>query len=302
MRGLGPDAQHVDVAQDGSGPDVPGADELFCDEAIERLRCSEEIDALVGKLRIRERDVAGRAKLAGRDALLRAYGETIAADLSAVGVALPDSPTSAAGLFEAVASLPFTPRSAAARRRAREVARVAMLCDEGGLRVPERADDLHALWEQAMLREPRWSADFPTSDFRTGDMTVVGARPERKVVHRCMPADEMPAWLDRLIDLLADGRLAPEVRATCGLCLHDWIHPFLDGNGHAGRLLMVAVLECRYSQPTLACLARELTVNRSTTTRLFGRLRDRESDAAGFCAGLLGQLGDSQERALGMLD
>ena len=32
------------------------------------------------------------------------------------------------------------------------------------------------------------------------------------------------------------------------------------------------------------------------------RLRNREHDALGFCAGLLGQLGDAQERALGMFD
>ena len=301
MRGLGPDTQHVDVAQDGNDPDIPSADELFCDEAFQRLRCSKEIGALVERLRAREQDIARRAELAGRDALLRAYGEFIAADLSAVGVALSSAHGSAADLFDAVASLPFTPKSAPTRRRAREIARVAMLYDEGSLRVPACADDLHALWEQAMLREPRWSADYPTSDFRTGDVEVVGARPERKVVHRCMPADEVPVWLDRLIDLLADERLAPEVRAACGLCLQDWIHPFYDGNGHTGRLLMIAVLECRYSQPTLVCLARELVVNHSTTMRLFRLLRDRESDVVGFCAGLLGQLGDAQESALGML-
>ena len=64
---------------------------------------------------------------------------------------------------------------------------------------------------------------------------------------------------------------------------------------------MAAVLECRYSQPILVCLARELTVNRSATIRLFRRLHNRESDVVGFCAGLLGQLGDAQECALGML-
>ena len=297
MRDIDSCAQHVDITQDGSDSDVPAADELFCDEAIERLRCSKELGELVERLRARERDVARQAELAGRDALLRAFGKTIAADLLAVGVALPDTAyTSASSLFEAVASLPFTPKSAPARRKAREAARVAMLHDEGRLHVPAHVDDFHALWEQAMLEEPRWSADYHTSDFRTA-----GAWPKREVVHRCMPADEVPVWLDRLVDLLADERLALEVRAACGLCLQDWIHPFNDGNGHTGRLLMIAVLESRYSQPTLACLARELTVNRSTTMRLFGQLRNRESDVTSFCAGLLGQLGDAQACALDML-
>ena len=64
---------------------------------------------------------------------------------------------------------------------------------------------------------------------------------------------------------------------------------------------MVSVLESSYSQPTLVCLAREFVVNRGTIIRQFERLRNREHDAVGFCAGLLGQLGDAQERALGML-
>ena len=109
-----------------------------------------------------------------------------------------------------------------------------------------------------------------------------------------MPASEVPIWLNRLIGLLADERLEPEVRAACGLCLHDWIHPFLDGNGHTGRLLMITVLEALYSQPTLVCFARELVVHRATTMKLFKQLRNRESDIIDFCIGLLGQLAKCQ--------
>jgi hypothetical protein len=296
-----PSEQPIDGPHDNA-PDVPAADELFCDEAMERLRYSGELEELVGRLRIRERDVAERARLAGRDELIRSYGEIVAAELSMVGLVLPGAAyCSTASLFEAVASLPFTPRSSSVRRKAREIARIAMLSDEGRLRVPACVDDLHTLWEQAMLREPRWSVDFPSSDFRTGNVTVRGSKPEYRVVHRCMPADEMPFWLNRLIDLLSDERLAPELRAACGLGLQDWIHPFSDGNGHVGRLIMLSVLEGGYSQPTLVCLAREFVVNRNTTVGQFARLRNREHDAVGFCAGLLGQVSDAQEYVLDVL-
>ena len=146
---------------------------------------------------------------------------------------------------------------------------------------------------------------FGPASFHNGDSTLFYNNIKGNVAKRIATykaSHWRQVWLDRLIDLLADERLAPEVRAACGLCLHDWIHPFLDGNGHTGRLIMVAVLERRYSQPTVACLARELVVNRSTTMRLFRRLRNRESDVTDFCAGLLGQLRNAQEYALSMLD
>lgn len=281
---------------------VPSADELFGDEALGRLRSSRELAALTERLRSDEARIAGRARSMAHSGLLSAYAGIIAEDLSASGLALPDAAYSdARGLFDAVASLPVSPRTARARRKAREVARIAMLSDSGGLRLPSRVDDLHGLWEQAMFGEPRWSADFPSPAFRTGGVTVRGAWPERAVLHSCMAASEIPTWLERLIALLADERYAPEVRAACGLGLHDWIHPFSDGNGHTGRLLMLTVLDGRYSQPTLVCLAHELVANRHATMEQFAHLRNREADAAGFCLGLLAQVRDAQERALDIL-
>ena len=116
-----------------------------------------------------------------------------------------------------------------------------------------------------------------------------------------MEPDEVPAWLDRLINLLSDERLAPELRAACGLGLLDWIHPFSDGNGHTGRLLMLAMLNARYSQLTLVCLAYELVANRAATIQQFKQLRERNNDAIGFCLGMFCQIEDAQERALDML-
>ncbi len=176
-----------------------------------------------------------------------------------------------------------------------------MLADKGSLQAPERAEDLHGLWEQAMHGEPRWSADYPSSAFRVADAILRGPWPDRVVAHKRMGSDEVPAWLDRLVGFLSDDRFAPELRAACGLGLLDWIHPFSDGNGHTARLLMISMLNIDYSQPTLVSLAYELTVNRGTTIQHFRQLRERKADAAGFCLGMLGQLSDAQQRALNML-
>ena len=294
-----PGAQRGSELQQDDWPAVPAASELFSDEALRRLRDSRELVAFVEELRAREAQVAGRTESIARNGLLHADAGIIADDLSEAGLVLPEAAYSdAAGLFEAVTSLPFSPRTARARRKVREVARVAMLSEKGELRVPVRADEVSDLWEQAMCCEPRFSADYPSSVFRTGEVVIRGPLPEQKVLHRCMDPSEMPTWLDRLVEMLADESLAPELRAACGLGLHDWIHPFVDGNGHTGRLLMLAALSDRYTQPTLVCLSHELVMNRSATIRQFARLRNREADAIGFCLGLLGQLKDAQKRAL----
>ena len=290
------------VPRSDGGNAVPSADELFGDGALERLRLNRTLAEAVERLRADEARIAGRAGAVTRSGLLRAYAGIIAEDLSVSGLALPDASYSDAHrLFEAVASLPVSPRTARARRKAREVARIAMLSERGAVRVPARVDDLHGLWEQAMCGEPRWSADYPSSAFRTGGVEVRSGWPERTLLHSCMEPSEMPTWLGRLVALLADERYAPEVRAACGLGLHDWIHPFVDGNGHTGRLLMLAALDGHSTQPTLVCLARELVVNRGTTMELFAQLRNREADAAGFCLGLLGQARTAQERAMDIL-
>lgn len=281
---------------------VPTAEELFNASALERLRRSTELAALVEQLRADEAQIAAQAGNMPHSQRVCAYADIIAADLSEFGLVLPSAAYSdASGLVEAVASLPVSTRTARVRRKAREVARIVMLSESGGLHVPARVEELHDLWERAMCGEPRWSADYPSSTFRTGGVTVRSTWPERTVLHSCMPPSEMPLWLERLIDLLADEGIAPEVRAGYGLGLHDWIHPFVDGNGHTGRLLMFAVLNGHYSQPTLICLAHELVANRHTTMELFAQLRNREADAVGFCLGLLGQVRNAQERALDIL-
>lgn len=64
---------------------------------------------------------------------------------------------------------------------------------------------------------------------------------------------------------------------------------------------MLAVLNVRFTQPTLVCLSQELVVNRSTIMQSFARLRNRETDAIGFCLRMLGQVKNAQVRALAAL-
>lgn len=280
-------------------PDAPSAEELFCGGALARLCAEPKLQQLTNSLRERESQIAERISRMDPPAVCRACIDVVVNDMHEKGLSVPEealaNPTS---FFQAVRSLPFVPSTAVARRRIRETARIIMLADQGKYRVPADVGELHDAWELAMLGEPRLSDSFPSSEFRSGPIALRGPLPEQEVLHECMDASEVPGWLERLIELLADKSMPRELRAACGLCLHDWIHPFSDGNGHVGRHLALATLGEAYTLPTLAFFGRELVERRDMTVELFGNLRTREADICGFCIGLLGQLGDAQAVAL----
>lgn len=282
-----------------SGSDVPSAEELFCDEALEQLRLDDGLRKFVQDLRERESRIAKQIENTSLREVCRACLYVVADDLLEVSLTMPEGALDdPASFLQAVREFPFAPATAVARRQSREVARVMVLASAGDLRVPASVDELRDIWEQAMLGEPRLNEHFPTSEFRTDTVSIRGPLPDLKILHVCMDPAEVPEWLDSLIRLMADEDMPIELRATCALGMHDWIHPFSDGNGHVGRLLAFALLSSRYSLPTLAFLSRELVVRRSVTTRYFGQLRSRKTDISGFCRGLLGQLADAQELAL----
>lgn len=282
-----------------SGPDVPSAEELFCGKALEQLRGDRELGDLVQSLRRQEARVASRIEGMDPSAVCRACIDVVAGDMREEGLSVPEVALSdPASFFQATRELPFVPSTAGARRRFREMARTIMLASRGSLQVPAGVDDFHDAWEQAMLGEPRLSESFPSSRFRTGPIALRGPLPELELLHECMDAGEVPGWLEALVGLLADDSIAEELRAACGLCLHDWIHPFSDGNGHVGRMVALAVLSGSYTLPTLALFSRELVMRRSVAMQQFSLLRSRETDVCGFCAGLLAQVEDAQALAL----
>lgn len=285
--------------QTAQGPDTPSAEELFCDEALARLRANDELDELVQSLRQRETRIASRLEGADTTAACRTCIDVAAADMREAGLSVPEAALAdPASFFQATCELPFALSTAGIRRQAREVARVIMFASQGLLHVPASVDELHDIWEQAMLGEPRLRKTFPSSEFRTGPVAFRGPLPELELLHQCMDATEVPAWLETLIGFLSDESLPEELRAAGGLCLHDWIHPFSDGNGHTGRLLALAVLNRRYSLPTVVFFARELVLRRNVALEQFGFLRSRETDLCGFCLGVLAQMEDAQAQVL----
>jgi Fic family protein len=95
---------------------------------------------------------------------------------------------------------------------------------------------------QRLMRGVR-GADKQPGTFRTSQNWVGGTRPGNAVFVPPPPADVLPALteLDKWIH--SDDPLPPLVRAGLAHVQFETIHPFLDGNGRVGRLLISLLLE-----------------------------------------------------------
>jgi Fic family protein len=93
-----------------------------------------------------------------------------------------------------------------------------------------------------LMQEGRGSAQTP-GDFRRTQNWIGGTRPGNALFVP-PPPHEMQAALDNLEKFLHNeyGRTAPIVKAGLAHAQFETIHPFLDGNGRIGRLLISLIL------------------------------------------------------------
>jgi Fic family protein len=100
-----------------------------------------------------------------------------------------------------------------------------------------------------LMRNGRGSVQSP-GEFRRSQNWIGGSRPgNARFVPP--PPHEMMAALDNLEKFLHDGSTAPIVKAGLAHAQFETIHPFLDGNGRVGRLLISLIFcaEGLLSQP-----------------------------------------------------
>jgi Fic family protein len=128
---------------------------------------------------------------------------------------------------------------------AREVSRCVAAMDHGLARL--RAGfplSLRLLREMhgVLLDHPRGAGKTP-GEFRRSQVWLGGTRPGNAVFVP-PPADQLPACLDAFERFLHDQPepTSPLLRAALAHVQFETIHPFLDGNGRLGRLLIVLQL------------------------------------------------------------
>lgn len=282
---------------------APGAGEIFTAGAFAQLRGDPALSGRIDALRDREAQLAFQAGKIGplevnrlcQEHILQLLDEEDAEETTA-------TPGDPGAFLQAVCRLPRNPFTARLRRRVREVARVYRLQAEDAMVLPRNVEEFRQLWELAMEGEPRWSKDYPNSAFRDVQAVIMDAPLlKRDVLRVCSAPENIHAELTLLLDLLQDNSLLPEIRAGCGYALFEWIHPFRDGNGHTGRMLMTAALAKLYHLPTVVCFSSGIVMGKGRTGKLLDLLRTGGGNLKDLCSGILSRLEDAQAGAAKIL-
>ena len=111
----------------------------------------------------------------------------------------------------------------------------------------DHAEDLLPVWEAATLREPiirvrvseaRWRQERDGKPF-TG-MRLAWLREPKPLAPGCETAEpaDIPAQVESLLHFIRTSKLPAQIVAAHVPYAIGRVHPFVDGNGHVGRLLM----------------------------------------------------------------
>jgi len=154
-----------------------------------------------------------------------------------------------------------------------------------------------------LLRKGRGSRQQP-GEFRRTQNWIGGTRPGNALFVP-PPPNELPACLDNFEEFLHDEKTPPLIRAALAHVQFESIHPFLDGNGRLGRLLITFMLcaDGVLKEPMLY-LSLYFKTRRQQYYDLLQAVRDRgdwESWVEFFLTGVIETANESVETARRLL-
>ncbi len=137
-------------------------------------------------------------------------------------------------IAEAIESL--TASSKTKSKRFREMVRLYLAMSQQQLSKPSDLDGIRRLYDEALAGEIQDNDAPDGKRFRSGPVHVTSGI--RTVHSGVVPESAIDAGLSAMLDQSEDDSIPQLIRAVAGHFIFEHVHPFYDGNGRLGRLLL----------------------------------------------------------------
>ena len=181
-------------------------------------------------------------------------------------------------------------------KRFREMVRLYLAMSQQKLSMPSDLGGIRSLYDDAIADEVR-DEDAPDGTrFRAGPVDITsGTRPVHSGV---VPESAIDAGLSAMLGQSGDDAIPRLIRAVAGHFIFEHVHPFYDGNGRMGRLLLALDLGQVLSPVAWLSLSTTISDNKGQYYRAFGDSEHplNRGDTTAFVEAMLGIIAESLGR------
>lgn len=151
---------------------------------------------------------------------------------------------------------------------ARIVLALAYSTDEHPVVLPESIEDIHSVYEQVTQGELNPEDVLEGTLYRQSDV-VISNRATGATIHRGIASKNITYALSQWFQLIHNESIPSLIRICMSHFLFEYIHPFYDGNGRTGRVLLAMQLSQFLTMPTTLSLSSVIEREKSAYYKAF---------------------------------